>query len=517
MTLTSPLLGQASTDLAPESQAEWVVEKLVGFGLIDDRLVAIRPWSRSEALRMVEQARENLARLEGAERAAAERILDSLDESALLPGTRLTGTVEGSAMDSPWLPIPEDTGQGGIDAEVNYMARYRVGREYLDGQTLAGELDLDVAPGGRLSLQVRPRYWIGRDGSAGSGDGLQLLQAQARLQLSNLRIDVGRSTSLWGPGTHGGILLAANARGLDRIRLSSDAPFRLPSFLSVLGPTQAEIFLAVLEEDRDIPRSRMVGYNVAIRPHPRFEAWFSTLIQSGGEGAPEATAWERFADHVLLIDWIFNGGETFLFSNKGTSVGFQIRFPSLRHGQLYVDFTLEDKGHNPKRIFWQDGAWQWGLWFPRLDSEGRFDLRAEFVHSGYRMHRHGQFTSGRTLDRRLLGLGDVNTDGGFVEVGTNRPGVRASLQLGVENRRADVWANRYRSDGELDVMVKVEDRPDELYLRALASVAFYAEGGRELEVEAGLARVTDSRFQAGATRHDALLRVQARVPLLAGR
>lgn len=490
------------------------MEKLIGFGLIDDRLYAVRPWSRAEALRLLRQARENLPRLDGSARTAAEALLQLIPDAVLTDRMRLEGRAEAISLDSPWLPVREDTGIGRIDAELNHLVRHREGRHFVDGENFGAELAFDAVLADRLALQVEPRIWAGDDHVGGASDGAQLLRAQARLQLSNLRVDVGRSTSIWGPGRDGGTLLAGNARGLDRIRISSDSPFRFPWLLSALGPSQAEAFLALLEEDRDIPHSKLVGYNVSVRPHPLVEAWFATLIQSGGSGAPDATAWERIADHLLFIDWIFNGGETFLFSNKGTSMGVRVRVPRLRHGQLFAGFTLEDKGHNPKRIFWQDGAWLLGLWMPRLDAAGDYDLRVEFHHSGYRMHRHSQFTSGRTLDWRLLGMGGVDSDGGFVEVGTSRRRMRIAVELSIDNRSADVYDTRYREDGELDVLRKIDDRPDELYLRGLASVRVFGEDGRELTLRAGLARISDSRFQAGAVRHDAILEVSGRVPIL---
>lgn len=505
---------QVSPDLPTGSRVEWAVEKLVGFGLVDDRIISIRPWSRGEALRLIEEARSNLHRLTAEERAAAEGILRQVRDEELTGSVRVDGGVGATTMDSPWLPIPEDTNTGGIDAEVNQLARYRGGRELVDGHTVAVESGLEVVLGEHAAAQIRPRVWWGDARGGPSDDGFQLLQAQARFQLSNLRLDIGRSPAMWGPGRNGGGLMSDNARGLDRIRIASDAPFQWPWFLSFLGPTRAEAFLALLEEDRDVPRSKLVGYNVAIRPHPRFEAWFATHIQSGGEGAPTASTWSRVADHLLFIDWIFNGGETFFFSNKGTSLGFQVRMPSWRHAQLFAEFTLEDKGHNPRRIFWQDGGWLMGAWFPRLDLAGNHDLRFEFYHSGVRMHRHGQFTSGRTVNRRLLALGDVNTDGAFLELGFNRPGLRATVEAGVENRSADVWDRRFRADGEFDVFVKIDDRPDEFYLRGLVTLTAYAEDGREVSVGVGLARVTDSRFQAGATRYDNIFQVTGRIPLL---
>lgn len=504
--------GTPSTDLAPGSRAEWAIEKLVGFGLVDDRLVAVRPWSRAEASRLADEARDNLDRLGPDARASAEAILELIAAERLDAKVHAVGGGGATYLDSPWLPVPTGT-RGGIDARVNHLVRYRGGRLYADGETLAGTADLGAVLGGRFAVQATPRGLLSRGATTGWTQDAQLLTGQVRAQWGNLRLDIGRSSSVWGPGRHGGTLLSDNARGFDRLRLSSDRPFRWPGFLRALGPSQAEIFVALLEADRDIPRARLVGYTVAVRPHPLVEAWFSTLIQSGGEGSPSATPWERLADHLLLIDWIFNGGETFLFSNKGTSVGFRTRVPALRHAQLFLEFTLEDRAHNLRRLFWQDAAWLVGAWIPRLDRAGLLELRVEYHHGGIGIHRHGQFTSGRTLDRIMYGMGEPATNAAFVALARDDGSRRLGLEVAVENRSDDRWRVIRRTDGGIDVWEKTEDRPDELYLRALLSLTAFAGDGRELAVGVGVQRVSDSRYHDGAVRHDGVVEVTARIPL----
>ncbi|MDX1647382.1 MAG: capsule assembly Wzi family protein [Longimicrobiales bacterium] len=503
--------GQVSTDLSPESEIPLILEKLVGFGLVDDRLMALRPLSRSEARRIIREARDHLERLDGEERRRAQAflaspVLESLDADVHLD---VVGTM--TLLDSPWLPAVSRLGE--IDAEINHLVRYRGGRRYVDGTTLAGELSLGAAFTDRLAVDLETR------GTATGGDGrglerdVRLRKASARIQLGNLRIDAGRSRSVWGMGREGGTLLTDNARPFDRVVLSSDSPFRWPGFLRHLGPTRAEIFFGLLEKDRDIPRSRLVGYALALRPHRLLEVHFSTLVQSGGSGAPQATAWERIADHLLLVDWIFNGGETFLFSNKGTSVGLRVRAPPLRHAQLFAELTLEDKAHDLQRLFWQDAAWHVGAWVPRLDASGLVDLRVELHHGGVRFHRHGQFTSGRTLDRRILGMGDAASDGGFVEVGVFRRRLRAALRFGVENRSADGWRTIPRPDGGIEVLDKIEDGPDELYLRSVVSLRTHLDGGADVMLTVGGQRVSDSRFIDGAIRWDSLLELGLGIPV----
>ena len=221
---------QVSSDLVPGSRAELAVEKLVGFGLIDDRVYGLRPWSKGEVRRLLDQARANLDRLEGDDRLAAERVIDGVPSGALDRrfGADLLGAL--TAMDSPWLVVPD--GQGRIDADLNHLARYRGGRDVLDGETASVELAAEAALGDRFAIQGTPRLWVGRDANEQRFEGHQLLDAQLRAKFGGVLVDVGRLRSVWGPGRDAGTLLAGNARGLDGVRVSSDAPFSWPGFMS---------------------------------------------------------------------------------------------------------------------------------------------------------------------------------------------------------------------------------------------------------------------------------------------
>ena len=508
-----PAAAQASPDLLIGSRVEWAVEKLVGFGLIDDRLVGVRPWSQREALRLLEQARANLTRLDAADREAAEGILSAIPEGRLTGKLHVDLHGDATVLDSPWAPVPTETGADRIDAEVNHLVRYRGGREFADGQTLGAEFGIEAVLNKHVSLQARPRLWIARDTNDLTAAEAQVLEAQARFQIRGLRVDVGRLGTLWGHGRNGGSLLTNNARGLDRVRISSDTPFRWPGPLSLLGPSQAEFFLARLESERDIPHSKLVGYTISIRPHNLVEASFYALIQSGGDGAPTAGFGERVADHLLFFDWLINRESDFLSSNKASSLALRVRIPALRNTQVFAEHTIEDPALNLERMFWQDAGWLVGIWVPRLDRAGVFDLRAEFHHGGVRFHRHGQFTSGRTLDRRMLGMGGPDTNGGFVEIAADSRRVRFSLELGVENRSADRWRAIIRDSGGIDVWEKVEDGPDELSVRGLGGFSTFDTNGRELSLVIGLEQVSDSFFVAAATRLNAILQVGAVLPL----
>ena len=101
LTLSAEVAAQATADLRTGSRVEMVIEKLVGFGLIDDRVAAVRPWSNGEAERLIEQARANLDRLDPQDRSHVERLLADVPASHLdrRAGAELVGGV--TVLDSP--------------------------------------------------------------------------------------------------------------------------------------------------------------------------------------------------------------------------------------------------------------------------------------------------------------------------------------------------------------------------------------------------------------------------------
>ena len=60
---------------------------------------------------------------------------------------------------------------------------------------------------------------------------------------------------------------------------------------------------------------------------------------------------------------------------------------------------------------------------------------------------------------------------------------------------------------------KVEDGPDELYIRGMGTLSAFGPGGWEFSMGVGVERVSDSLFEAGATRHDSIVELGFRLPL----
>ncbi|MGD8287360.1 MAG: hypothetical protein PVI31_01900, partial [Gemmatimonadota bacterium] len=136
--------------------------------------------------------------------------------------------------------------------------------------------------------------------------------------------------------------------------------------------------------------------------------------------------------------------------------------------------TTDDRGRfrQPASGVWEDAIWLAGARVQRVGPGGRFDVWGEWRHGGARIHAHQQFTSGMTLDRRLLG--DVlGPNAASVEAGVDWTG--PSSRIGV----ALAW-ERYSGDdydwGLINGAVypdfdwfRVSDNPDEIRRRVTAT------------------------------------------------
>jgi hypothetical protein len=225
----------------------------------------------------------------------------------------------------------------------------------------------------------------------------------------------------------------------------------------------------------------------------------------GGEGAPEATLWERIKDVLLLVRTdpsASNPGGLFEISDKVAGADLRISVPQA-HSALYVNFvTTDDRGNfqQPAKGYWEDAIWLVGAEAEGLGAEGRWDVHAEWRHAGARANTHGQFTSGVTVDGRVLGE----------PVGPNAVGVSAGLDwTGLDSRvrLRGAW-ERYSGDtfawdpapgGSSTAWYVVSDNPDEVRQRVVVDYLRFA-GWRNLEtsVRLGYEHVTRFNYLEGS-------------------
>jgi hypothetical protein len=212
-------------------------------------------------------------------------------------------------------------------------------------------------------------------------------------------------------------------------------------------------------DNRDIPGSKLLFFELSARPHPNFEFGATLLNLQGGEGAVEGTFWERFKDVFLISP---QGKE---LSDKALGIDFRLTLPGPRM-EIFLEgqvTDLNEKLDHLWSILVNEGVWVGGAKFVGLGTEGRIDLWLEGHRAGVIPHTHHQFTSGLTLDNRLLGdpLGPMAT--GWEVGGTWRGSDQAiSFHGNWELYRGDVF-RRVGLGWE-----RVADNPDEIRVRVQA-------------------------------------------------
>jgi hypothetical protein len=215
----------------------------------------------------------------------------------------------------------------------------------------------------------------------------------------------------------------------------------------------------------------------------------------------------------MFFFWAENGGY-YLVSDKVAGVDLRVSVPAVRSA-LFASFSTTDSRGNfqqPAGGMWEDAAWLVGAESKGLGPEARFDARVEWRHNGPEVHTHAQFTSGQTLDGRLLGdaLGP-NASGVSVQTGWTGPRSGLRLRLDWERYSGDDYTlARIPGGGTWDLdWYRTADNPDEVRARATLGYSRFAARGWETSARLGFERVTRFDF-SDSNRSNALAEVTLR-------
>ncbi|HCR04176.1 MAG TPA: hypothetical protein DIU18_03220 [Gemmatimonadetes bacterium] len=488
------------------------LDGLIAAGWVRTAIAGLRPYSRLTVARMVVEARANVTRDGGFQSQYLREALDRL-ERAFAPEIHALCVGEGASCapltdyamlrsataDATWADSPGrristsygDVANEYIDAELNPLVQKNQGRVLADGGTLGGEALVDFGLGTLLSVQIRPRVWATASPGDGSNLGITLLEGYARGLLGNLAVEVGRNHVSRGYGREAGPTLSHNARGLDLVRISLDRPARLPWVLRVLGPVGASALLADMGGNSDTPHSKLVVFQGSLKPHPNLELGATLLNHQGGGSGPSATFVERLQDVFLIYP---QGKE---ISDKVIEAAARLTFPAAGL-QLYMEVLTTDDHDllsSPDQALVTEAVWVVGASVSGLGTEGRTQLWVEARRAGVRPHTHHQFTSGLTLDGRIIGdaMGPL---GKGLAAGVDWRGSRHTVGLlgAVERYNG---ADRYEDisgDGRF-AWVRTLDRPDEIRIRVMGDWVVDAEPrGFGTSVRVGYEHVTHSAF-----------------------
>ena len=295
------------------------------------------------------------------------------------------------------------------------------------------------------------------------------------------------------------------------VRLSFERPLRLPGPFGGLGLWHFSSFIADMGANRDIPHSKLIVNRLSWRPSAHLEFGATTLSLQGGEGGPEAPHgfFQRFKDAYL-----FFLSSRAQISDRVLGADVRLTVPSIRSEFYLNGFTTDDRGHfqQPAGGLWEDAVWVAGFRASGMGAQGRVALWGQARHVGANPHTHHQFTSGLTLDRRVIGdfMGPLAT--GF-QGGVDWTGQRDRIRgLAAWERYSgdEWWVGRLDPQDHLTTdWQRHADNPDEVRLRTIVEwTRFPAGTGFQTTLRLGYEHVSRFNFTE-ADRSNVLVQLEA--------
>jgi hypothetical protein len=370
------------------------LERLAALGYIKTQFTDLRPWTRRECIRQLDEA-QYFAQDLPAESSVA-RTIRSLREEFSEDGrhyqsfsvdsiyTRYTN-IAGSPLrdsyhfgDTIWNDSGRPYDQGSnvySGASISAVA----GRFfwYANGE-------FQHAPGRAALTPSQQTTIIAMDGNQGlmspspapvsTIDRFYPLDMYAGMQLGEYAVTFGKQ-SLWlGPGESGPLMVGDNADPMYMLRLSRTSPLVLPGILRHLGEIRGELLFSKLSGHQFPARPFFNLQKISFHPTQNLEIGFTRASLWAGVGHP-------FTAHSLIRNFTSNGdtgpGETDPGDRK-SGFDFSYRLPGLRNWlTLYSDFYSDDDPSplaNPRRA-----AVNPGLYLSHFPAVPKLDLRVEVI------------------------------------------------------------------------------------------------------------------------------------------
>jgi hypothetical protein len=370
------------------------LDRVAALGYISDQASGLRPWTRQECIRQINEA----------QRALSATVAGGESESAAVTeGMRLIADLR-----------KEFSGDGALStyAELESLyGRYTEigGKPLIDGynfgQTIFNDYGRPNGQGGnsvsgfsakvgvnRFSFYMRGEYeqsapisspasaLLRRDsqivpvvsGSAAGVSRFEPLEIYMGAQFGNFSLTAGKQDLWWGPEESGPLSFSANAQPFYSFRLTSTAPIRLPGPLRIFGSFRIDLIGGELSGHQFPARPLLNGQKLTWNPTHDLELGFTRWSLFGGAGTEPFTAGS-------LLRNLFANGTTGARNDPGDrKSGFDIRWRLPVPGRwvtLYGDFYADDEP-SPLTNF-SRSAFSPGVYLPRVPGLPRWDFRVE--------------------------------------------------------------------------------------------------------------------------------------------
>jgi membrane-associated phospholipid phosphatase len=387
-------------------------ERLAAIGYVNSGMFGMRPWTRLECARLLNESETN--RIDDSNSLEAAKTYVQLSKEFAGELEEMSGGENrGARVESIYTNVTGISGQpltDGFNFGQTIINDY--GRPYEEGLNSADGISA-WATEGHLVVYVRAEYEHAPSAPAlsqsardfiSTSNGLpsvppatpfaavnrfQLLDSYVGLNFSNWQITFGPQTLWWGPSLGGPLMFSDNATPVNMFRINRVSPFKLPSFLGWLGPWRLETFLGQLTGHNFVfqnntglvgqfgqPLGRqpfLDGSRFSFKPLPDFELGFSFTAVFAGGPAP-------LTPYTFIHT--YTPGTTAQPSDAGnpgdrrSGLDFTFRIPGVKNGlNFYTEAFVEDE-YSPI-AYWRNAAIWSGLYLAQIPKLNKLDLRVE--------------------------------------------------------------------------------------------------------------------------------------------
>lgn len=385
-------------------------DRLIALGVAPSGMEGMKPWTRRECARVLEEATEYM---DDSAPTEATRLYAVLAKEFT---TELSGEERNYAtIDSLYTRVTSISGRPLTDGYhfgqtiVNDFGRpFEQGTNYLTGFSSSGST-------GALGFYVRGEFEHAPSAPALSqpvinaiqvADGkpavvpaaptsafnqFRLLDSYIMLNLNGWQASFGKQ-SLWLGPTQDPFLFSDNAEPIYMFRVSQTSPRKLPGFLSKLGPFRTEFFVGKLTGQhfvntqdgniavsvgRSLARQPMInGQKLTFKPTPNFEFAVGRTGLWGGPDFP-ITLGTTKNSLFATTNGIGRGNDP---GDRRSTFDFSYRIPGLRNWLVLYDDSFTEDEISPIG-YPQQSAHNPGLYMPQLPKLPKLDFRFEAAYT----------------------------------------------------------------------------------------------------------------------------------------
>lgn len=423
----------------------WVypaLDRLSALGYVNSDFKGLRPWTRMEFARLLEEAGEAIESEPEVSVEATLLYAELSREFAIEMGKEPNGSVESANLtfDSAYVRATNIAGKPLTDGfHFSQTLVNDFGRPYQEGFNTVGGTAVRGSAG-PLSFYVREEFQRAPGApalpdntahvisAADYGTPLispvatpattrgRLLDAYVGLTVFDTEFSFGKQTLNWGPTSMGSFLLSDNAEPMMMFRMNRTKPFTLPWIFRWLGPGRADAFLGQMSGYKflDPTLSYVItpvrqqpwveGQKVSFKPTPNLEIGIghTSVFAGTGVGLTVSSFWSSLASTG-------NGKGRKDPGDRRASFDLAYKLPGVRNrAQFYMDSFVDDEVNPIPYV--RRSAINAGLYFPSLPKLKKLDLRMEggytdapaIPDSGF-FYLNIHYRSGYTNNGNLLG------------------------------------------------------------------------------------------------------------------